>query len=97
MSYGGGVWGICECKRVSSVWFQGVGKLHPKAATVGDIGWILTHCKLMLDAISLWYHLTCVPASRLCKLVTWSRQMCEERGVKNWCGIVKEIFCTNVA
>ena len=38
MSYGGSVWGICECKHVSSVWFQacryhlGVRKLHPKSS-----------------------------------------------------------------
>lgn len=93
------VYGVYVSANVSSVWFRGcryylgVGKLHPKAAIVGDMGWIPIRCKLMLDAISLWYHLTCVLASQLCNQVyTWSRQMCEECGVKNWCGIVKKIL-----
>ena len=47
-----------ECKCVSDVWFRacryylGVGRLHPKAAIEGDMGWIPIRCKLVLEALT---------------------------------------------
>ena len=97
MCYGGGVWGMYECKCVSDVWFRacryylGVGRLHPKAAIEGDMGWIPIRCKLVLEALTLWFHLTCAPNSRLCKRVyMWGRRMFEECRIPNWCSKIKE-------
>ena len=89
---------VCMCVRVcvhetglSSFSLTSIAIYSPKAAIEGDMGWIPIRCKLVLEALTLWFHLTCAPNSRLCKRVyMWGRRMFEECRIPNWCSKIKE-------
>ena len=77
----------CEFGLVSTMQvFWEVGKIHSKAVTVTDMGWI-SYYTAMLDATSLWYCLVFLPYGSVNKCTSGVGKC-----VENCCGRVEDIL-----